>query len=127
MMLKGICRFMSYLGNYTKIKIQERARVGQPGKPIAELTRLGWVMIFPSQESDLTNMMFSKTSVYDYENLYSLDVSGVKEEHVRRDELVYDKFKKNSAKVLKDGIKRIYSGKRNTLHLIQTNLEVWVN
>ena len=84
-------------------------------------------MISPGQESDLTNMMFSKTSVYDYKNLYSLDVSGVKEEHVRRDELVYDEFKKNSAKVLKDGMKRIYSGKRNTLHLIQMNLEVWVD
>ena len=84
-------------------------------------------MISPGQESDLTNMMFSKTSVYDYENLYSLDVSGVKEEHVRRDELVYDEFKNNSAKVLKDGLKRIYSGKRNTLHLIQMNLEVWVD
>ena len=39
-------------------------------------------------------MMFSKTSVYDYENLCSLDVLGVKEEHVRRDEVVYDEFKK---------------------------------
>ena len=39
-------------------------------------------------------MMFSKTSVHDYENLCSLDVLGVKEEHVRRDEVVYDEFKK---------------------------------
>ena len=39
-------------------------------------------------------MMFSKTSVHNYENLCSLDVSGVKEEHVRRDEVVYDEFKK---------------------------------
>ena len=28
-------------GIYTKIKTQERARVGQPGEPIAELTGLG--------------------------------------------------------------------------------------
>ena len=51
-------------------------------------------MISPGQESGLTNMMFSKTSVHDYENLCSLDVLGVKEEHVRRDEVVYDEFKK---------------------------------
>ena len=81
-------------GDYTKIKIQERARLGQPGEPIAELTRLGWVVVFPGQESGLTNMMFSKTSVHDYENLCSLDVLGVKEEHVRQVKVVYDKFKK---------------------------------
>ena len=46
-------------GDYTKIKTHERARVGQPGEPIAELTRLGWVVISPGQESGLTNM-FSK-------------------------------------------------------------------
>ena len=39
-------------------------------------------------------MIFSKTSVHDYENLCSLDVLGVKEGHVRRDEVVYDDFKK---------------------------------
>ena len=81
-------------GDYTKIKPQERARVGQPGGPIAELTRLGWVVISPGQESGLTNMMFSKTSIHDYENLHSLDVLGVKEEHVRRDEVVYDWLRK---------------------------------
>ena len=27
---------------YTRIKVQEMPRVGQPGKPIAELRRLGW-------------------------------------------------------------------------------------
>ena len=81
-------------GDYTKIKTQERARVGQPGEPIAELTKLGWVVISPGQESGVTNMMFSKTSAHDYENLCSLDVLGVKEEHARRDEVVYDKFKK---------------------------------
>ena len=73
-------------GDYTKIKTQGRARVGQPGELIVERTRLGWVVIFPGQESGLTNMMFSKTSVHDYENLCSLDV--------RRDEVVYDEIKK---------------------------------
>ena len=52
------------------------------------------MLISPGQESGLTNMMFSKTSIYDYENLCSLDVLGVKEKHVRRDEVMYDEFKK---------------------------------
>ena len=81
-----------WAGNYTKIKTKERARVGKLGEPIAELTKLGWVVISPGEESDLTNIMFSK--ICDYKNLYSLDVLGVKEEHVRRDEVVCDEFKK---------------------------------
>ena len=40
-------------GDYTKIKTQERAKVGQPGEPIAELTKLGWVVIFPGQETSV--------------------------------------------------------------------------
>ena len=51
-------------GDYTKIKTQERVRGGQPGKPLVELTRLGWVVVFPGQQSGLTNIMFSKTSVH---------------------------------------------------------------
>ena len=52
------------------------------------------MVISPGQESGLTNMMFSKTSVHDYENLFSLDVLGVKEEHARQDEVMHDEFKK---------------------------------
>ena len=72
-------------GDYTKIKTQERARVGQPGEPIAELTKLGWAVISPGQETSVTKMLFSKTSVHDYENLCNLDVLGAKDEHTKRD------------------------------------------
>ena len=81
-------------GDYTKIKTQERARVGQPGEPIAELTKLEWAVISPGQETSVTKMLFSKTSVHDYENLCNLDVLGVKDEHTNRDEKVYDEFQK---------------------------------
>ena len=53
-------------GCYTKIKTQERARVGQPEEPIEELTKHGWVVIFPGQETSVTKMLFSKTLVHDY-------------------------------------------------------------
>ena len=52
------------------------------------------MVISSSQESDLTNMMFSKTSVHDDKNLCCLDVLAVREEHVMRDEVVYDEFEK---------------------------------
>ena len=45
-------------------------------------------------------MMFSKTSVHDYENLCNLDVLEAKEEHVRRDGVVYDEFKKQLSQSL---------------------------
>ena len=38
---------MLWAKNYTKIKTQERGRVRRPGEPIAELTRIGWVVISP--------------------------------------------------------------------------------
>ena len=70
-------------GDYTKIKTQERARVGQPGEPIAGLTKLGWVIIFPGQDTSITKLVFSKTSVHDYDNRCNLDVLGVKDEHTK--------------------------------------------
>ena len=59
---------------YTRIKVQEMPRVGQPGEPIAELTRLGWVLMSPGEEVELGKLMVLKTSTDDYENLYRLDV-----------------------------------------------------
>ena len=110
-------------GECTEIKIPERVRVGH----IAELTRVGWGggVISPGEKSGLTNMMFSKTS--HYKNLCSLDVLGVSEEHVRQDKVVHYEFKNNLAKVLMAGMKRIYTRKRNILHLMQISLEVWLN
>ena len=80
-------------GEYTKIKTQERVRVGHPGEPIAELTKLG-VVISPGQENSVRKMLFSKTSVHDYDNLFNLDVLGVKDEHTKRDGKIYDGFQK---------------------------------
>ena len=85
-------------GDYTKIKTQERARVGQPGEPIAELTKLGWAVISPGQETSVTKMLFSKTSVHDYENLCNLDAIGAKDEHTKRDGKIYYKFQKQLGK-----------------------------
>ena len=75
-------------GDYKKVKTQEKAKVGQPGEPIAELTKLGWVVISPRQETSVTEKLFPKTLVHDYENLCNLDVLGVKDEQISRDEKI---------------------------------------
>ena len=81
------------INDYTKIKTQERPRVGLPGEPIAELTKFGWVIASPGEETGVTNMLFSKTLLHDYEKLCSLDCVGTED---RRDDsnYVYEEFQK---------------------------------
>ena len=56
------------MNDYTRIKTQERPRLGLPGEPIAELSKLGWVISWPGKENTSTNILFTKTSLCDYEN-----------------------------------------------------------
>ena len=69
------------ISDYTKIIIQERPRVGLLGETIAEFNKLWWVIVSPGQETGVTNMLFSITSIHDYEKLWSLDYLGIKERH----------------------------------------------
>ena len=82
------------VNDYTRIKTQERPRVGLPGEPIAELTKLGWVILSPGKENASTNILFTKTSLHDYENLCSLDCLGIEEKHEKNNDFVYGEFKK---------------------------------
>ena len=50
------------VSDYAKIKMQERPTIGQPGDPIAELTRFGWFIVSPGHENNLTHLLFSNTS-----------------------------------------------------------------
>ena len=47
---------------YAQIKTETRPKIGKPGEPIAELTRLGWTIMSPGSESDLRNMFLTQTS-----------------------------------------------------------------
>ena len=77
------------VNNYIKMKTQEWPRVGLPGEPIAELTKLGWVILSPGEENASTNILFTKTSLHDYENVCSLDCLGIEEKHEKNNEFVY--------------------------------------
>ena len=67
--------------------------MGLPRKPIAELTKLGWIILLPGKENSLSNILFTKTSLHDYENLCSLDCLSIEEKH-EKNEFVYGKFRK---------------------------------
>ena len=57
------------------------------------MTKFGRVIVSPGQETGVTNMLFSKTSLHDYEKLCSLDCQDIEE---RRDDsnYVYEEFQK---------------------------------
>ena len=60
--------------DYAKIRTETAPRVGALGEPIGEKTKLGWTIISPGKEVDLTPMFFTQTSHVDYDNLCKLDV-----------------------------------------------------
>ena len=53
----------------SKIKVKALPRIGQLGEPIAELTRLGWVIISPGRELDVTKIILNRTTTQDYDQL----------------------------------------------------------
>ena len=82
------------ISDNTRIKTQERPIVGIEDEPIAELMKLGWVFVFPVCNSEIPNKLSPKTSKHDYENLCSLDCLGIENNHVKSDDYVYEKFRK---------------------------------
>ena len=77
------------ISGYTKIKTQERHRVGLPGERIAKLTKFVWVIISPGQETGVKNMLFSKASLHDYQKLCGLDCLGIKGRHDFSEQLMW--------------------------------------
>ena len=68
--------------------------MGPPGEPIAELTNLGWVILSPGKENALTNILFTKTFLHDYENICGLDCLDIEEKQEKNNEFVYGEFRK---------------------------------
>ena len=65
-------------GDYAKVKTESAPRIGEPGLPVAELTKFGWVIISPGKEPlNLTNILLTQISHVDYEELCHLDVLGL--------------------------------------------------
>ncbi|XP_068739951.1 uncharacterized protein [Montipora capricornis] len=78
---------------YAQVKTETTPRIGKPGEPIAEWTRLGWTILSPGSEPNLTSMFLTQTSAVDYENLCRLDVLGLQDHSVGDQDLVYEEFK----------------------------------
>ena len=79
--------------DYAAIKTSERPRVGLPGEPVAEKTKLGWTIMSPGTEIDHTNMLLTQTSHVDYEELCRLDVLGLEDTTEHDQRTVYAEFR----------------------------------
>ena len=81
------------VNDYVKIKMQKYPRVGKINEPIAEQTKMGWVIMSPGSESDLVSSLYTRISVSDFNRLCDMDVLRVEENHLSHGENVYKKFK----------------------------------
>jgi hypothetical protein len=78
---------------YATIKTKTPPRIGKPGEPIAELTKLGWTIVSPGGEAGMSKMLETQTTVLDYDNLCRLDVLGLQDHPTGDQTSVYDDFK----------------------------------
>ena len=79
--------------DYLCIKTDEPARVGQPGQPVAEKTKLGWTIMARGHEIDCTAMLLTQTSQSDYEDLCRMDVLGLADVPEHDQNEVYAEFR----------------------------------
>ena len=79
--------------NFTKIKTKEAPRIRKIGDPIAELTKLGWIIISPGKASNYFHLLLKTSAFNNYEKLCSLDVLGISDKEDVNNESVLNKFK----------------------------------
>jgi len=81
-------------GDYAKVKTENVPKIDEPGLPLAELTKFGWIIISPGKEPlDLTNVLLTQTSHVNYEELSRLDVLGLADTPPNDQSSMYAKFK----------------------------------
>ena len=81
-------------GDFAKLKTESVPKIGEPGQPVAELTKFGWIIMSPGKEPlDLTNVLLTQTSHVDYEELCRLDLLGLPDTPPNDQSSVYAEFK----------------------------------
>ena len=79
--------------DYATIKTTTAQKVGLPGQPVAEKTRLGWTVMSPGREVVDSPILLTKTASTDYEQLCALDVLGLADRNENDQQTVYQDFK----------------------------------
>ena len=76
-----------------KSRTETKPKVGDPGKPVAELTALGWTIMSPGKEVDLSSLYLTRISTADYHDLCELDVLGLEDRASDDQATVFEDFK----------------------------------
>ena len=80
-------------GEYTRIRSKTTPKIGKSVEPVAELTQLGWTIMSPGTEAELTKMLLTQTTPSDYENLCRLDILGLNDSPTGEQNIVYQEIK----------------------------------
>ena len=80
------------ISEYVRIKTPSKPLMGGPGEPVAEHTMFGWSIMSPGVEFDKSTMLFTQTSLVDFEDLCRLDILGLADTPENQD-TVYEDFK----------------------------------
>ena len=78
---------------YSRVKTATKPRIGSPGELVAEYTLLGWTIISPGAELDMSNLYFAKSATEDYDRVCSWDVLGIEDSPAEYQSTVYEDFK----------------------------------
>ena len=77
-------------GEYARIKTSSKPFIGkEEGKPIAERTKFGWVIMSPGVELERSTMLLTQNSQSDFDRLCRLDVLGLEDSIESDQNLVY--------------------------------------
>ena len=81
-------------GKYARIKTSSKALIGkEEGKPVAERTKFGWVIMIPGMEFERRTMLLTQNSQSDLDRLCRLDVLGLEDSTESDQNLFYEDFK----------------------------------
>ena len=85
---------------YARIKTRTKPRIGQQGEPVAELTELGWTIMSPGKDSNLSKLYLARSSSEDYEQLCNLDCLGLEDRNSAEvsQHDVYERFQEHLQK-----------------------------
>ena len=77
---------------YSRIKMETKPRIGQSSEQVADLTTLGWTIMYSEKEASSSHVYLTRTSAADYEQLCSLDVLGLEDRPKGDQQNVYGEF-----------------------------------
>ena len=79
--------------DYARIKTKTAPRIGFPGQPVAEKTAFGCTIISPGSNDVSTKLMFTRSTVSDYDKLCRLYVLGLADTPEGDQEVVHQEFR----------------------------------